>query len=616
AFNRGATKLADFLTTDQINAVADILGSEFRVPSITETLSPATSGNFMQPGLARDAVRSAGEVVPAAVSSGVGLRAAASQLPRFTAASESAGQGVARQLGSTTAAQDLKTGAASGAGMELGGEVGEQAGGETGRQVGELAGSMLAPAASGIAKAAIPEAARKVFVGSTPKASIKSTIEDFKETGSSPTVAQATNRPGLQAAENLSSQFLGGGRIQRAHEQVAENIKKRLERIADDVSLRSGSDKAGSTIQQGISGPGGFVDRFQAKSANLWTRVDQHIGAETPVTTDNTKSAVGRLVREDAFGEVLNNPLLVKINQILQGVDSVDYQTLKEFRSIIGRKISGNDLISDIPRAELKQVYGAITEDIKAAASAAGPQGLASFNRASNFTRSGHARLDGFVERILKKADPYKIFEAVTKGGEGVATINSFKRSLTKSEWNVVVSNVVRKMGKANPGQQGSEGEIFSVNKFLTDWNRLGPAKRALFGGTEALNRYRTNLDKIARQAERIKFSNREGANPSGSGQAIANTGAIVSAATATVLGHPQAIGGLLATVAINNGSARLMTNKRFVQWLAESAEIPSSARPEHMLKLAALTKGMTLDDAAAVHAFLSEVEEPQGEES
>ncbi|WP_299942111.1 hypothetical protein [uncultured Microbulbifer sp.] len=605
AFNRGATKLADFLTTDQINAVADILGSEFRVPSITEMTSPGTQGNFMQPGLARDAVRSAGEVAAGGVAGGGALRSAANQLPKFTQASESAGHGVLRQLGATTGSQDLKMAATAGAGTELGGEVGEAVGGEAGRQVGEVAGSMLAPAASGIAKAALPEAARKVLVGGTPKASIKSTIEDFKETGSSPTVAQATNRPSLQAAENLSSQFLGGGRIRRAHEQAERNIQKRLQQIADDVSTKAGADQAGGVIQRGITAPGGFTDRFQAKSAKLWSRVDDQIGRDTAVELDNTKSVLSRLVRDDEFGEVLNNSQLTKIRRILEDADIVDYQTLKELRSTIGRRISSNDLISDIPRAELKQLYGAITEDIKAAAGAAGPQGLANFNRANNFTRSGHARLDGFVERIVKKAKVEEIFSAVTKGGEGAATINSFKRSLTKEEWNVVVSNVVRQMGKANDGQQGWEGEIFSVNKFLTDWNRLGPAKRALFSGTEALNRYGQNLDKIARQVEKMKFSQREAANPSGTGQFAANIGTMAGIPIAAASGQQGVLAGLLGSVVANNLGARLMTNKRLVQWLAESAEIPLSARPEHMLKLAALTKGMTLDEATAVNALL-----------
>jgi hypothetical protein len=145
AFNRGATKLADFLTTDQINAVAQVLGSEFRVPSITEATAAGTQGNFMESGLARDVVRGAGEVVPAAVG-GAGLGAgAAQQLPRFTAASEGIMPGVLRQAGQETIPAAAATGAASGAGAKLGGVAGEAVGGEPGRVLGEVVGGVLAP---------------------------------------------------------------------------------------------------------------------------------------------------------------------------------------------------------------------------------------------------------------------------------------------------------------------------------------------------------------------------------------------------------------------------------------------------------------------------------------
>lgn len=54
------------------------------------------------------------------------------------------------------------------------------------------------------------------------------------------------------------------------------------------------------------------------------------------------------------------------------------------------------------------------------------------------------------------------------------------------------------KVGKATPGQQTALGDGFSLNKFLTDWNKLGPVKRAMFSGSAKLNAYQKNLDRIA----------------------------------------------------------------------------------------------------------------------
>lgn len=61
--NRGVTELLDFLGPNQVNAVLSLSGSDYRVPTVTNALAPATQGNFMDPGLARDVTRAAGEVL-------------------------------------------------------------------------------------------------------------------------------------------------------------------------------------------------------------------------------------------------------------------------------------------------------------------------------------------------------------------------------------------------------------------------------------------------------------------------------------------------------------------------------------------------------------------------
>lgn len=63
AINRGVTSGVDFLTVDQVNALAELLGSDWRAPTLTGALAPATTGNHMEPGLHRDATRALGELL-------------------------------------------------------------------------------------------------------------------------------------------------------------------------------------------------------------------------------------------------------------------------------------------------------------------------------------------------------------------------------------------------------------------------------------------------------------------------------------------------------------------------------------------------------------------------
>lgn len=149
--NRTVAGVLDFLGPDTINAVLNLTGSDKRVPTLTESI-PGIKGGFVEPGLKREVLGAAGEIIPAAVGIGQLLRTLSQRLPALAAgpaavAGESTGAGLLRQAGQTTAGADIGFGAVAGAGQELGGAAGEEIAGEPGRQAGELIGGITAPLA-------------------------------------------------------------------------------------------------------------------------------------------------------------------------------------------------------------------------------------------------------------------------------------------------------------------------------------------------------------------------------------------------------------------------------------------------------------------------------------
>ncbi len=138
--NRSVFGALDFLGPDNINAILNIAGSEKQVPTFTESFA-AEPGQFVE-GLPGRALGAAGEVAGLAAGGGAAIRQAAGQLPALGAAAESAGAGLLRQLGLTTAKADVAGGVAAGVGQEVGRELG----GET----GALVGGVLAPTALAI----------------------------------------------------------------------------------------------------------------------------------------------------------------------------------------------------------------------------------------------------------------------------------------------------------------------------------------------------------------------------------------------------------------------------------------------------------------------------------
>lgn len=604
AFNRGAASLADFAASP-VNAALELGGADLRIPSAVQALAPATTGNFMDEGLSRDAVRAAGEAVPAALAVGGALRAGVQALPSMGTASESIGAGALRQMGQSTAAQDAGFAALSGAG----GAVGQEAGGD----IGGIIGSVAAPAAAAAVVNA-PSIIKSFFNGGKPELVAK-TVDDFAAFGESPTVGMATGNRGIQASENVSSTAIGGGPLARKSEQIASNMQKRLMEIADDVSLKEGAEAAGLEIKKGITGRGGFLDRFRTKSSSLWNSFDSMVNPNQQVEPSNTYDALNRLVRGSEIGELLDNPKLVQMKGILENPESFTYKDLRDLRSSIGQKIANNELVSDIPRAELKQVYGALTDDIKAVAESTGDDAIKAFRRANTFTRVGHNRVDDYLERIVNKTDPDKIFAAVAKGGEGTKTINAFKRSLKPEEWDVVVSNVVRKLGRATSGNQNAVGEeaagdAFSVAKFVSDWDKLGPARKAIFSGSERIDKYGEDLNRIARAASVVKDSAKPGANYSGTTQAASRIAAGTGLASGVALADPSILAATASSIAMNNMGARLMSNPAFVSWLAKSSKIPASRSSKAIGQLVGIANQSSADDAAAIQQLAEELEE------
>ena len=601
ATNRSIFSMLDFFGPDQVNAALQYFGSDTRVPTLEGSLAEQPGAFMKEEGLGRDIVNATGEMIPAALGVGQLVRSAASSLPKM-AAGESAATGTLRQMGSGTAKTDLQAASLA----ATGGEIGEEVGGAEGKLVGQALAPFTPAAATGL-----KESVKSSFRGSLDSKGVSQAVDDFAEVGATPTVGQASNKSPFQALETRASQVFGGGAISRQLDDTANKMQSRLGAIADDVSKVKGDVETGRVIQRGIIGDEGFVARFQGKSGDLWGKVDAQIPSDARAKVTASKAALDDLVRNDSFGEALNSPKLSqvksifdkvmgrsRINQVSQTrefINDISYKELVSLRRHIGERLGSKELISDVPRAQLKRLYAALSEDVKTVAQSYGA--IKQFDRANKFTKAGHKRLDDFVERVANKVELNKVFDSIARGGEGTQALNAMKRSLKPEEWEAVGANVIRRLGKANPGQQDMTGEEFSVNKFLTDWNKLGPAKKVLFSGSPKLNEYSRNLDKIARVSERLKTTTKEGANPSGTGQLVANvslgSGAVVSAVT----GNNVALLGILGTVSINKGLSTLLTNKAFVRWLAQVPDTKNLQK--HIARLATVAEGAGFSEQA-----------------
>jgi len=446
------------------------------------------------------------------------------------------------------------------------------------------------------AATAVPATIRGVTRGGEAgRKTVEETIETFAGAGSTPSVGQATQRRAIQNLETLSSKSPGGGTpFFRKATQTINQIDKKINTIADDLGKGATPEKAGREIKRSI---GVFVDDFKGKANVLYNKLDDSIPKEKPVSVSNTKLLLDDIAAPITGAEKTStSPLITSsvIKRLHQDVteDSVDgtlpYGALKVIRSRIGEKLTDSDLPTDIGRADLKRLYGAISEDMKEAALNAGAENT--FNRANSFWKAGLNRVDDFLEPLAKKVEPEQIFLNATKGREGATKIRAVMKGLKPQERELVAATVLKRLGKATGSAQDDVGEVFSTETFLTNWNKMSnQARSALFGGSKKLTQYANNLDKIAKTTSVIREGSKALANPSGTSSQFANFFTAGLAAGGVV--NPQFLA-LAGTVFVgNNAMARLMTNPNFVKFLADSTRFPAHRLPSLITRLAAETE-------------------------
>lgn len=439
-------------------------------------------------------------------------------------------------------------------------------------------------------------------------------VEDLGKFGASPSLAQATRNPAFDALETFISRTPGGhGHIRKAAQETADKVAKGVEQRAKSLAGRPVEPEvAGRTVIKGVDD---FVDRFQTQGGKLYDELDKFIPPDINVSVDNTKGALEEmtnLIPElPEWQDTMVSPGLRKIaGGDLTG--GVSYEVLKRMRSTVGKKISSPRLMDDVSTADWKRLYGALSEDMKSAAASRG--GLKAFERANSFWKAGHQRIDEILEPLVRKKVPEQVFEALeTAGKKGATKLRTLRKSVTDDQWRVVSATVMQRMGKAVSGQQGAEGGEFSFRTFLTNWNKLEPtAKAALFDGPGTRG-MRNDLDSIARAAGRIMESSQAFANPPGTAQGLIGQAMFLGGAASGMAGVATGDVGLMAFPAMlamvaggANLSARLMTNRSFVRWLASSTKVKPAQTGAHIGRLTGVAAVSDSDTKDAIHEYLS----------
>jgi hypothetical protein len=493
----------------------------------------------------------------------------------------------------------------------------EAGGGPIAQTLAGLAGGSLPALGTGIASAT----RLAVRGGSAGQADMQARLADASASDTSLSAGQASGSKLLQMGEAASSKFWGGGPLRRLADGQTKDVGSRVDSIVDNLS--QGADvsptEAGTAINTGVTAAKQSM-RTAEKAA--YANVDALVPPQSPIDVSGTLGQLKTLVTPTP-GAARSTAALVpaKIQELHDnlaadiaangGNPQLPYEAASALKTAVGNSIDWGFAPSNpVQNGGLKQVYGALKGDIDTGAAAISPAAAKAVGDAKGLYAANQARRDALNPIIDRAGGPEAVYQAATNGTKNGATkIGQVMGALAPDQQNIVRATVLDRLGNAIPSQQTAGGNAFSVNTFLTNWNKFDPtAKDALFGQSGSPATLRSSLDSLANTTSTIRSSTLL-KNPSGTGEAVAHGAglfAILEGLGATAMGHPGNLAAVGAGFAANNVLARALTNPRTAQWLARSTKAPIGILPNAINQLSQMGQKTQDPDATDLANLLA----------
>lgn len=403
-------------------------------------------------------------------------------------------------------------------------------------------------------------------------------VQTFKELGIEPTLADVSNSAGLQ-------NFVKD--IPIAGKPITEALQKQVNKITNQIQEVVAS-KGGTYKQAGkeiLKAADNIIEKSKLRDQQLYGKVDEFIPAETPITMNNTFKALQdrkvQITSSVSGGKVAGyNKFITDIqNNIAQG-KQVPYDSLTALRSEVGTSLQGK--LEPQERSALNKIYTGLTNDIKdniqkTDLDKIGKQSaLQAWEKANTSHRLRTRFIQENIQPLLDKGTPEEVYKFATSQSKiGGTKIGQIMRSLNEPQKDFIRATFVKDLGLAQKGAQSAEADVFSPQKFMAEYSILkkNGTEKAIFTPEQvtAFNRLNKVVE-LTKNTEQTGKSNQL-LQAIGLGSVSFSTGG---------LGLIPAIGG-------GRISANLMTNPKFINWLAVTAQTTPKELPKQINRLSSI---------------------------
>lgn len=442
--------------------------------------------------------------------------------------------------------------------------------------VPEVAGPIIAAAPRNLATGA------KAAMGGGDAAAQR--LSAAKAAGVEPTAGMVSESRMLHNAEATLGALPGSADVIQSKAQAAvDQMKGAAEDLASKYSgnkpVTKSQELVGETVQVGAKEG---AERMKQQYGRLYEQAYDMVGKNLPIDVTSLQrlraefastlgQAEGSL--KPNYGAAIN-----EIDTILKDAaknnGALPLDALRRIRTKIGQELDRPVLTSESPgglEALRKRTYAELTAAIDQGVAAANPQAGRVLAQANKLTEAYKRVREPFLKQVAAAKTPEQAFNLAMSGAkDGGTRLAKLRKSYTPEQWDEIAGHVLYQLGRAKPSAQNAASDVFSPSTFLTNWadQSLSPgAKAQLFSG-QRYAELRPALDRLAKVVEGAKQVEKQ-TNISGTGRMAAYS-ILFSGALAAPFSKTAA-GLVVVPVVSSYASAKLMTNPKFVNWLASS---------------------------------------------
>ena len=359
-------------------------------------------------------------------------------------------------------------------------------------------------------------------------------------------------------------------------------------RVLDEVGQNTGT-LIKKDVTENIYGA---APRIKVPGTNIFTYGQKPIIDKKVVDT----VATGARKKGSLDSSIINN---IRV-ELLQKVKDNDLliTDLKQYRTLIGKHISSKAQNIDGSLGDLKQLYGALSDDILTISSNIDPKLAKQWTNATKYYKAGTKRIEDIYNKINNVDQGKMINFLETNNKQSGLYVKALKQSLSPSEFALVQRQLIERIGMKKITQRTASGdtipETFDPATFFNNYEGMSKlAKKYIFDSPLSKD-MAENLDIISNMSAQFKASSVY-KDPTKSGETLVGQLAMVGGAVAStgggflIDGVAGALTGLasIITTAVGLASVGVVyTNPSVVRWLATASKVAAEGNTDKFFKL------------------------------